>query len=256
MRDLLYTERKIITKLISARKENHYEYMQFAYILRNNVQYDYLKWDISDERSSIETFYKDGTEKDQQDVFYKIIDLIGFFEELKERGYVMIVQLNKSNQPYPRYHYDKNKYELDEILGICIKSNKRLYPIFSEGDNIYKYYGLIVNKIEKYLDSIIYPLQPIIDYSKNFKSIGQRRSDKQNSYALIGIIIAIIIGIFSPFITQWISGNGESEKLERIEAGIEDCKKVSIDSIGTMSADSFNMSLFQKVKSTPKPQNQ
>ena len=53
MRQLLDKEKNIIKALVSARATNHYEYMQFAYILRSNVQYDYLKWEVTEEQSCI-----------------------------------------------------------------------------------------------------------------------------------------------------------------------------------------------------------
>lgn len=37
MRELLKEEKEIIKELVEARKTNHYENMQFAYILRNHV---------------------------------------------------------------------------------------------------------------------------------------------------------------------------------------------------------------------------
>ena len=44
MRRLSKNERKIIKHLVNARKNNRYDQMQFAYILRNFVTYDYICW--------------------------------------------------------------------------------------------------------------------------------------------------------------------------------------------------------------------
>ena len=210
MRQLLDKEKNIIKALVSARATNHYEYMQFAYILRSNVQYDYLKWEVTEEQSCIETVLKDGTDDEKSEVFYKIIDLIGFFEELERRCFVKFVFRKKQNDSYPRYHYNKEKYvlvkQVDFVWYKPRTKGTKLIPIAqNEGDMLYIYYGDIVSVIERFLDCTIYPLESLIDYSKDFKTVEQRRHNKNIKLNKISIGVAIIIGIISPIFTKCIS---------------------------------------------------
>lgn len=198
MRQLLKEEKEIIKELIEARKTNHYENMQFAYILRNRAKYDYLKWDISESKTYLETYCQKATEKEREEIFYRIVDLVGFFEELEKHGYVLIEQLNHKYKPYPRYHFDRDKFKLDETFGVMrMHENGALGTIKDKGDVSHQYFGQIVSKIENFMDSIIYPMRPLSDFATDFKSIEQRRSDKSLRWAKISIIVAIIIGVLS-----------------------------------------------------------
>ena len=87
MRRLSKNERKIIKHLVNARKNNRYDQMQFAYILRNFVTYDYICWEKKEMKSYITTFLHSSSQEGK-DVFYKIIDIIGLFEELKKKGFI------------------------------------------------------------------------------------------------------------------------------------------------------------------------
>lgn len=237
MRQLLDKEKSIIKALVSARATNHYKYMQFAYILSNNVQYDYLKWEISEERSCIETFLKHGTDDEKSEVFYKIIDLIGFFEELEKRGFVKFVFPQKRLNTYPCYHYDKNKYILDEISGsICVQSEIVRTPIKSKEDKLYRYYGEVVPIIEKYLNSIVLPLQSLVDYSKDFQTVEQRRHNKNIKLSKNSIVVAIIIGIISPIFTKCISDDKWQNTQTLILSTAQDnIPQVDRDSINTQN---------------------
>lgn len=203
MRNLLSYERNIIQELIVARQSNHYENMQFAYILRTHVHYDYLKWTLDDNTAFIETFVKRGTEKEKEEIFYKIVDLIGFFEELEQKGYVMIVPLNSQSNEYPQYHFDRTKFCVDETFGVMRKLPVGKGVLQDKGDTAYQYYGKIVAKIETFIQSIVYPLQPLVDFSSDWKTIEQKRFDKNIRWAKWSVIVASLICVITCIVSLY-----------------------------------------------------
>lgn len=194
MRDLSKQKKAIIYFLIEARKEMKYHKLQFAYVLRHFINYDLLEWNISDDSEYFQTFKSGYTEKETSQIFFQIIDFLSFIQELENKGYVFTTQLKHKRHEYPRSHFDKEQIEKTEI-GYCKKEGGLLYPIKNEGDKTYRVYGEIASLLEKYLDCVIIPVKPLIDFADNkFKSIEERRNRKNLRAAYIGIAAALLIG--------------------------------------------------------------
>lgn len=247
MRNLSKFEKDIVNHLVEARKNNKYEQMQFAYILRKFVPYDYICWEKKEKKSYITTFLH-GCKKESKDVFYKIVDIIGLFEELKAKGYILMASINLTEYKYPRYHFDKNKIKKDDILGLLrIEGNGLFTPVEQPGDEKNTYYGDIVETIEIYLDSIIYPLQPLADYKKWFyKTVAQRRHICTTFISALAIIVAIWIGIASMKKDTSIN----NKQLLNLESAIKEQKSISIDKFPDIIPDTLNI----KVTDTPAKQ--
>ncbi|MBR3919574.1 MAG: hypothetical protein IKJ59_12705 [Clostridia bacterium] len=247
MRRLSKNERKIIKHLVNARKNNRYDQMQFAYILRNFVTYDYICWEKKEMKSYITTFLHSSSQEGK-DVFYKIIDIIGLFEELKKKGFILIADTNLAEYEYPRYHYDKNKIKNDPNIGLLrIQGNGVYVPVGVEGDERFTYYGEIVDTIEKYMDSIIYPLQSLVDYKKWFyKTVEQRRHICATIISILAIILATWVGVES--MRKDTSLN--NEQLLYLESAIKEQKSISIDKFPDILPDTLNV----KVTDTPEKQ--
>ncbi len=196
MRRLLKYEKEIISLLVKARNENKYDRMQVAYILRHFVTYDYICFDKKTSKLCLKTFLHGN--KGGKDLFYRIVDIIGFFEELKKRGFVLVEKISYKNIEYPRYHYDDNKFIYTKKLGLNRKNDSLKLPVEEEGDEVNIYYGKIIDVIEKYMDSIVYPLQPLIDYKRHsYRTIEQRRFCCTTIIGILAIIVAILISLKS-----------------------------------------------------------
>lgn len=238
MRNISKFERKIVKHLVEARQNNKYDQMQFAYILRKFVAYDYICWEKKEMKSYITTFLH-GCKKESKDVFYKIVDIIGLFEELKAKGYILMARTNLTEHKYPRYHFDKNKIKKDDSLGLLrIEDNGLFIPVEQPGDEKNTYYGDIVETIELYLDSIIYPLQPLADYKKWFyRTVEQRRHICTTVISALAIIVAILIGVASMKKDTSIN----NRQLLDLESVIREQKSISIDKFPDIIPDTLNV---------------
>lgn len=241
MRDLSKFEKKNVKYLVEARKNNRYDQMQFAYILRHFVTYDYISWERKEYGSYIKTFLQ-GNKADSKDVFYKIIDVIGLFMELQEKGYILLAGTNLSPLKYPRFHFDKAKFENFDNSGLLIrKGNDISIPAENKGDEINIYYGEIVDIIEKYMDSIVYPLQSLVDYQKHcFKTVEQRRFFWTSIISFIAIGVAIFIGYKSWHNDICIN----EDQLQRIENALKVSSSSVLDSIKIQQFDTLEIKVL------------
>lgn len=263
MRNLSKFERKIVKHLVEARKNNRYDQMQFAYILSHFVAYDYISWERKEYSSYIKTFLQ-GNKADSKDVFYSIIDVIGLFMELQEKGYILLAGTNLSPLEYPRFHFDKAKIENFVNSGLLIREGNDIsIPVENEGDEINIYYGEIVDIIEKYMDSIVYPLQSLVDYKKHcYQTIEQRRFFWTSIISLIAIGVAIFIGYKS-----WNDDICINEdQLLRIENALKVSSSSVLDSTKIQQFDTLEIKVLAphtpvvnsdtSTKPAPKPQQE
>lgn len=241
MRNLSKLEKNIVKHLVEARKNNKYEQMQFAYILRKFVIYDYICLDKKELKSYITTFLH-GNKKDSKDVFYKIVDVIGLLEELKRKGYILMAGTNLTERKYPRYHFDKNKIKEDASLGLLrIEADGFYTPAELPGDEKNTYYGEIADIIEIYMDSIVYPLQSIVDYKKHcYKTVEQRRFCCTSIISMLAIAVAIGIGYISWHKDLCVN----EEQLLRIENTINRVSSSVIESSKTQLFDTLEIKVL------------
>lgn len=194
MRALDKKEKQIIDFLLEARNQHEYNKLQFAYILRHFVNYDFVEWFVSDEQEYFEVFKKGYSEKQLSKLFFQIVDFLSFIQELEHKGYLFSMQLNQKHHEYPRSHFDRKTIE-KLPMGYFIKTEGRSYILKAEGDITYRVYGEITSQLEKYLDCIIIPVQPLIDFADNgYRSIETRRTRKTLKAAYIGTLVALVIG--------------------------------------------------------------
>lgn len=252
MRNISKLEKNIVKHLVEARKNNRYEQMQFAYILRKFVIYDYICWNKKELKSYITTFLH-GNKKDSKDVFYKIVDVIGLFEDLKRKGYILMAGTNLTEHKYPRYHFDKNKIKEDASSGLLrIEADGFFTPVELPGDEKNTYYGEIVDIIEKYMDSIVYPLKSLVDYKKHcYRTVEQRRFFLTSFISVTAIIVAIIIGFGSPIMSKCISEKSDKKNIEQIITAIQEQKSISIEHFPNIIPDTLNVKLTDKDDNQP-----
>lgn len=197
MRALDTKEKQIIDFLLKVRNQHEYSKLQFAYILRQYVDYDFVEWDISEKQEYFEVFKKGCSKKQLSELFFQIVDFLSFIQELERKGYLFTTQLKHQHHEYPRSHFDRNKIEKLPI-GYFVKSQDCSYILKEEGDITYRVYGEITSQLEKYLDCVIIPVQPLIDFAENgYRSLEDRRTNKALLAAYISTLVALLIGFKS-----------------------------------------------------------
>ncbi len=196
MRALDNKEKQIIDFLLEARNQNDYSKLQFAYVLRQFVDYDFVEWNISEKQEYFEVFKKGCSEKQLSKLFFQIVDFLSFIQELERKGYLFTTQLKHQHNEYPRSHFDRNKIE-KLAIGYFVKSQGCSY-ILKEEDISYRVYGEITSQLEKYLDCVIIPVKPLIDFAENsYRSLEARRTNKALLAAYISTLVALLIGFKS-----------------------------------------------------------
>lgn len=232
MRNFTASERAVVKKLIEWCSDG--QSIRLGEILLKLFPIEYIK--PSDKKD--EEFYKhtiDICYNEKKVSLSKILEAINIFDLLVQRNYIVIKKFYPTNiigtEKQGMYLLNKDEHFVK-------------VPIM----NYYNY------DLWDFLCNHFYVTNGLVDFASDFKSIEQRRSDEQNCTAWMGIIAAIGIGIASPFISQCISEEDEQEKIERIVNAINEQKTVTIDSVWSLPADTFNVNVIQsKVKPTPKP---
>lgn len=223
MRNFTSSERKVVNELI--KWSSNGQSIRLGEILRELFPITYIKPSPKKD----EEFYKHTIEiyYDEKKVsIEEILEAIGLFELLVQRNYIVVKQLFTI-----------------EIIG---KEQNLMFVVSNDSHyvetTLVNYYN---NNLWEFLCSYYYVTNGLKDFAKDFKSIEQRRSDKQNRITLLGIIVSFVIGIGSPLLTKCISQDDEQEKQEYIESAIKETKTVIIDSIKTSPTDTLNVNLIQ-----------
>ena len=230
MRKFTDTEEKLVNALIkNASKDTG---RRIGDVLMQVYPIEYI------EKNTInEPFYKETIKichKEEKDIESKLYEAFSLIIMLIEKRYIVAKVFSK-------------KKNIGEVYPYC-----RPIDDYYVERTYFNYHNIDLWEL---LNSHYSVTNSLIDFAKDFKTIEQRRSDEQICTAWMGIIVAICIGISTPFITQCISEDDEQEKLEHIVNAIKEQKTVTIDSVKALSADTFNVNIIQpKVKPAPKLQ--
>ena len=176
---------------------------------------------------------KNPTNVKQKD-FFVVVQYCLFVHSLYKNG-LIIIDKSVKNEPCNDYS-NKGDYEYFSFHEVC--GDEKLGRFVCDNWSL----------------SII-PTTDLIELVKDeFRTPEQKRFECQKRLTYLSILAAIGIGIASPFISQCISEDDEQEKIEHIVNAIKEHKTVSIDSVKTLPADTFDVNIIQpKAKPASKP---
>lgn len=133
-----------------------------------------------------------------------------------------------------------------DIIG---KKNPLCYSL----DNLHEertYFNYYDVELWELLNSHYAITNALVDFAKDFKTPEQRRHNCTIKISIAAIFVSILIGIFSPFISKWISEKSDKESIELVISAIKEQKSISIDKFPDILPDTLNV----KVTDTPEKQ--
>lgn len=257
MRELSDKEKNILKQLVTLKNEGKLLELQSCKFLKKELTCFALRWQT---KPNVQlTIYANPEQEHPTDevpqTYFDVADFVYFIKELHTNNFIELQTLQSKNLKdnteddslmlYDRDTYDYNR-DSDEfwtkkteaefmgkkcvMSGIAYIKNKSIV------------YLDIVHLLNKYANAIIYPLPRLVDFVKNdFKTVEQRRFDKQTRLTWISITVAFFIGIISPFISNSLSNENRESK----ERSVEQLKKTDIvESSTTLPIDS-NLSIVK-----------
>ena len=226
MRELTPKEQELLRQIVTLKKEGKLSYLQAGKFLKKELSCFALKWQT---KPNVQlTIYvapeEDVAKSEVHKSYFDVSDFVYFIKELHINNFIELQTLQSKNKEenidddsmmlYDRdiYEYNKDTDEFwtketeTEFMGKKCKMKALAYI-----KNKSVVYLDIVQNLNKYANAIIYPLPRLIDYVEHdFKTIEQRRFEKQTRLTWISILVALAIGILSPFISHYISNRNES----------------------------------------------
>ena len=226
MRELTPKEQELLRQIVTLKKEGKLSYLQAGKFLKKELSCFALKWQT---KPNVQlTIYvapeEDAAKSEVHKSYFDVSDFVYFIKELHINNFIELQTLQSKNKEenidddsmmlYDRdiYEYNKDTDEFwtketeTEFMGKKCKMKALAYI-----KNKSVVYLDIVQNLNKYANAIIYPLPRLIDYVEHdFKPIEQRRFEKQTLLTWISILVALAIGILSPFISHYISNRNES----------------------------------------------
>ena len=224
MRELTPKEQELLRQIVTLKKEGKLSYLQAGKFLKRELSCFALKWQT---KPNVQlTIYvapeEDAAKSEVHKSYFDVSDFVYFIKELHINNFIELQTLQSKNKDenidddsmmlYDRdiYEYNKDTDEFwtkeTEFMGKKCKMKALAYI-----KNKSVVYLDIVQNLNKYANVIIYPLPRLIDYVEHdFKTIEQRRFEKQTRLTWISILVALAIGILSPFISHYISNRNES----------------------------------------------
>lgn len=226
MRELTPKEQELLRQIVTLKKEGKLSYLQAGKFLKKELSCFALKWQT---KPNVQlTIYvapeEDAAKSEVHKSYFDVSDFVYFIKELHINNFIELQTLQSKNKEenidddsmmlYDRdiYEYNKDTDEFwtketeTEFMGKKCKMKALAYI-----KNKSVVYLDIVQNLNKYANAIIYPLPRLIDYVEHdFKTIEQRRFEKQTRLTWISILVALAIGILSPFISHYISNRNES----------------------------------------------
>lgn len=226
MRELTPKEQELLRQIVTLKKEGKLSYLQAGKFLKKELSCFALKWQT---KPNVQlTIYvapeEDAAKSEVHKSYFDVSDFVYFIKELHINNFIELQTLQSKNKEenidddsmmlYDRdiYEYNKDTDEFwtketeTEFMGKKCKMKALAYI-----KNKSVVYLDIVQNLNKYANAIIYPLPRLIDYVEHdFKTIEQRRFEKQTLLTWISILVALAIGILSPFISHYISNRNES----------------------------------------------
>ena len=220
MRDFTDTEQRAVRKLIEWSTNG--QSIRLGEVLRNlfpKIEY------IKPSKNKKEEFYKhtiDICYNEKQCSLSNILEVVNLFDLLVKQNYIVVKQL------FPI-----------ERIG---EEHQGMYPIM---ENQHYVETPIVNYYQydlwEFLCNHFYVTNALVDFAKDFKTPEQRRHNCTTNISVAAIIVSVIIGIISPYISKCISEKSDKESLEQVVSAIKEQKSISIDKFPDIIPDTLNI---------------
>ena len=220
MRDFTDTEQRAVRKLIEWSTNG--QSIRLGEVLRNLFpEIEYIK----PSKNKKEEFYKhtiDICYNEKQCSLSDILEVVNLFDLLVKQNYIVVKQL------FPI-----------ERIG---EEHQGMYPII---ENQHYVETPIVNYYQydlwEFLCNHFYVTNALVDFAKDFKTPEQRRHNCTTNISVAAIIVSVIIGITSPYISKCISEKSDKESLEQVVSAIKEQKSISIDKFPDIIPDTLNV---------------
>lgn len=220
MRDFTDTEQRAVRKLIEWSTNG--QSIRLGEVLRNLFpEIEYIK----SSKNKKEEFYKhtiDICYNEKQCSLSNILEVVNLFDLLVKQNYIVVKQL------FPI-----------ERIG---EEHQGMYPIM---ENQHYVETPIVNYYQydlwEFLCNHFYVTNALVDFAKDFKTPEQRRHNCTTNISVAAIIVSVIIGITSPYISKCISEKSDKESLEQVVSAIKEQKSISIDKFPDIIPDTLNV---------------
>lgn len=220
MRDFTDTEQRAVRKLIEWSTNG--QSIRLGEVLRNLFpEIEYIK----PSKNKKEEFYKhtiDICYNEKQCSLSNILEVVNLFDLLVKQNYIVVKQL------FPI-----------ERIG---EEHQGMYPIM---ENQHYVETPIVNYYQydlwEFLCNHFYVTNALVDFAKDFKTPEQRRHNCTTNISVAAIIVSVIIGITSPYISKCISEKSDKESLEQVVSAIKEQKSISIDKFPDIIPDTLNI---------------
>jgi hypothetical protein len=180
---------------------------------------------IKPSKNKKEEFYKhtiDICYNEKQCSLSDILEVVNLFDLLVKQNYIVVKQL------FPI-----------ERIG---EEHQGMYPIM---ENQHYVETPIVNYYQydlwEFLCNHFYVTNALVDFAKDFKTPEQRRHNCTTNISVAAIIVSVIIGITSPYISKCISEKSDKESLEQVVSAIKEQKSISIDKFPDIISDTLNI---------------
>lgn len=220
MRDFTDTEQRAVRKLIEWSTNG--QSIRLGEVLCNLFpEIEYIK----PSKNKKEEFYKhtiDICYNEKQCSLSDILEVVNLFDLLVKQNYIVVKQL------FPI-----------ERIG---EEHQGMYPIM---ENQHYVETPIVNYYQydlwEFLCDHFYVTNALVDFAKDFKTPEQRRHNCTTNISVAAIIVSVIIGITSPYISKCISEKSDKESLEQVVSAIKEQKSISIDKFPDIIPDTLNI---------------
>ena len=220
MRDFTDTEQRAVRKLIEWSTNG--QSIRLGEVLCNLFpEIEYIK----PSKNKKEEFYKhtiDICYNEKQCSLSNILEVVNLFDLLVKQNYIVVKQL------FPI-----------ERIG---EEHQGMYPIM---ENQHYVETPIVNYYQydlwEFLCNHFYVTNALVDFAKDFKTPEQRRHNCTTNISVAAIIVSVIIGITSPYISKCISEKSDKESLEQVVSAIKEQKSISIDKFPDIIPDTLNI---------------
>ena len=220
MRDFTDTEQRAVRKLIEWSTNG--QSIRLGEVLRNLFpEIEYIK----PSKNKKEEFYKhtiDICYNEKQCSLSNILEVVNLFDLLVKQNYIVVKQLfpieRIGEEHQGRYPIMENQHYVET-------------PIV----NYYQY------DLWEFLCNHFYVTNALVDFAKDFKTPEQRRHNCTTNISVAAIIVSVIIGITSPYISKCISEKSDKESLEQVVSAIKEQESISIDKFPDIIPDTLNV---------------
>ncbi|WP_305156617.1 hypothetical protein [uncultured Muribaculum sp.] len=117
MRLFTQKENRIIKQLVEYKQTGNLRQLQVAPLLRKNLSFLALRWEVQPIPQVFVYTLGDGTKKTIEEAtrnnYFEILDFVFFLQELEERKFIKFLSLPNSNVEKERILYDRDKYRYE-----------------------------------------------------------------------------------------------------------------------------------------------